>query len=369
MRQSYRSLTPEFRHHFDRLDLFPTNPRYIVHMAEHYGGISGGVLTDLKAGAAVADKAALGLVSMIRWSDLAKPGSREALDAYLQRLGIEHLDEADDEDIVSVICGPTLDRPRPADGHTDYLQLGVRAVKDFMLSPKRSILRHSRPCSPSEVDAAVNWVHLLIASHAADRDTREQVTLCEARPFAEEWMGITGAEYADRLRGWITENPKTVRLALGRKLPVGVTAVAPLRPEAYEAVRAGEVASYDCSPGDLLDSSRDILIEAVAERVAEERAEPLNPTLAMLMTLQLQLAHLTAIDTQPDDAVIRILSFAGTDLSQRRLAKQGFKAVGTKAARSGVDMMEREFHVGSLKGIEAITAMIWRWMDRSVPID
>lgn len=92
MRQSYRSLTPEFRHHFDRLDLFPTNPRYIVHMAEHYGGISGGVLTDLKAGAAVADKAALGLVSMIRWSDLAKPGSREALDAYLQRLGIEHLD-------------------------------------------------------------------------------------------------------------------------------------------------------------------------------------------------------------------------------------------------------------------------------------
>lgn len=369
MRPIFRSLTPEFREQFNRLDLFPVNTRYLDHMAEHHGGISGGALTDMRAGSAVAEKAVQGLVSMIRWSGSAKPGSCESLNDFIKLQGCTEPDKLDDMGVVDRICGPVLKRPTPADGHIDYLELNVRAIGDLLLLPKRSIDKRSRPCMPQEAQSAVNWIHLLIASHAADRKMRDRVTLSEARPFAEKWMGITGREYEERLRGWIARDPRTARLALGRKLPVGIIVVAPLRERAYEAVRAGEAASYECAPDDLADASRDILIEAAAERVGEERAEAGNPTLAMLATLHLQLAHVTAFNTQPDDATIRLLSFAGTEVSRRRLAKQGFKPVGTKAARSGADIMEREFQVGSLKGIEAATAMIWRWMHRSVAID
>lgn len=369
MAKSFRSLTPEFRERFSSLDLFPVNTRYLDHMAEHHGGISGGTLTDLRAGAAVAEKAVLGLVSMIRWSDLAKPGSREALDAYLRELGTDDPGLLDDEAVVSTICGPTLARPKPAHGHVDYLELGPRAVADLVLLPKRSIQKRSRPCTADDLHSAINWIHLLITAHAAQRSARDAVTLVEAKPFAEKWMGISGAEYERRLLAWIERNPNTVRLALGRKLPPGVVVVAPLEREAYEAIRNGQMASYDCPAEAIVAHSTDILIEAVAERVGEEQAEATNPTLAMLTTLQLQLAHLTRFHELDDDATIRMLSFAGTEGSRRRLAKQGFRPTGATAPRSGVAVMERELRVGSIAGIEAIAAMAWRWMARSVPLD
>ena len=361
-------MTTEFREHLTKHGIWPLGKLYLDHMREHHGGVSGKALTDLRAGAAVTEKAAHGLITFMLECEFAAPGSRESLLGFIEAKGLTKA--ADHNEILAIIAGPPRETRAPADGSADYLHLGTRAGVDMILHPRKLITRRSRACGESEITEAIGWLHVLIAYSLASKKTRDTMTVEQARPIAEAHMGVGLDAYADRMKAWRERLPLTVRLAMGRRHPVGVTVVLPLTPEAYEAVRCGQRASYECGPDDILDTSRHLLIEVGAERVAGVRVEPVNPTLPVLTSLLFQLAHLSGIRDRSDDTNIRLLSFAGTEDSRARLAKQGFEPTTPNGAimpRSGVEILEREFLVGSLAGLSAVTVMVLRWIARSTP--
>ena len=362
----YRALTPEFRAFLTETGLWPLGKHYTDHMRTHHGGSSGKALTDLRAGSAVTEKAALGLLTYMLTSDHAVEGTRDKILGFVETKGGTLGAHADD--LLPLITGEPRDSAGPAEDEADYLRRGSRGAVDLLMGPRRAITNRSRAIEPGEIDDAVGWLHVFIAASLSGKKARQTMTRNAARPVAEAHMGIGHDGYAARLAGWRSEIPLTVRVALGRRLPVGFSAVLPITEEAYELVRSGQRASYDTPATDLRQTSRHLLIEAVAERVATERVDPTNPTLPLLATLLTQIAHLSGVRDRSDDTSIRLLSFAGTEESRLRLEDQGFRPTGAVMPRAGVAVLERVFTVGAGAGLDAVTVMILQWIAKR-PID
>lgn len=358
----YRSLRTDFREHLTRNGAWPIGFNYLLHMRENHGRISGNALTGLRKGRAEPEKAAFGLVTLLR-GDEAPPGATEALFAYLEARGVRNPADLKASQILDVVTGPPRTRPTDDAPERDYLLEGVWAAQDLIRRPKRWIWRQSRECERAEIAVAVDWLQLYIAYTLTPVETRDSLTVEAARPIAESHMGITAEEYARRATAWHDRLPLTTRFGLGPRAPAGWTVVLPLTPEAYGEVRNGRRASYECGPEDLMAPSSHLLVEVVAERVASERVESTNPTLPLMASLHLQLARLSGIDSMEPGGRIHLLSFAGTKPSRDRLVKQGFKPTGAKMPRSGVAIMERTFTLNSLRGLEAATVIWLRWLD------
>lgn len=365
----YRALTAEFIAHLTGRGHWPNGTRFRDYMSEHHGGASGGTLTDLKAGRALPEKASLGLITMLRKSQHVVPGARGALSEFAAKHGLTDPEEATPEQLLEVVAGPVQSTPTSSDEAADYLLSGVRAISELLELPKRKVNELSRPCAPEEIEDAVRWIHVLIAHHTTRRNAWESITHDSAREQAERHMGISAEQYAAFLRHVRAEWPLAVRMGEGRKHPVGLTVVLPLKPEAYTAVRCGKRASFHCGPDDLQVPSRHLLIEAVAERMGVACVDQANPTLPLLASLLVQLSHLSAFNTLDRGTEMCLLSFAGTPKSKARLARQGFKPTGFTMPSADVEIMERRFKVGGMRPLEFLTSMALLAMAQWIPPD
>lgn len=358
----YRALQPAFCKYMTENSLWPIGKEYRDHMKRFHGGICGKVLTDIRAGAAVPEKALWGFFGLLR----QRHEMGIALAQYHSADGRVPSPRHTIAQIMDITCGEVRITPTAGSTSVDFLRMGVRALWQLVALPGRPISKRSRHCATSELTEAVSWLFVYVAHCVSEKGTLDTLSFESARPIAQAWMGIDFDEYAHRVSEWRDHLLATVRLALGRKAPVGLTIVLPLTPEAYAAVREGHWASYECGPADFQVPSRHLLIECCAERVAGVQVESSNPTFPLLTSLLIQLAQFAALHESDDDADLRLLSFAGTDESRIRLAKQHFKVTGNTMPRSGVAIMERIVSQKSLVDIDAITIMLFYWVSRIV---
>ncbi|VAX42175.1 hypothetical protein MNBD_PLANCTO03-2249, partial [hydrothermal vent metagenome] len=272
-------------------------------------------------------------------------------------------------EIFELITGKVYAQKMPPGGQVDYLMEGPWNSLEVLKRKKRLIWRQSRACLPVEIPAAIGWTQVNIAHALAGDNARDDLTLEEARPIAEEHMGISAEDYTRRVVEWHARCPLSFRFARGPKYPCGCTCVLPLTPEAYEAVRNGERASYECGSDDFQLPSRHLLVEICTERLASQRVETCNTTLPLMASIHLQLSHLSVLHAHKRGTRIHLLSFAATPLARQRLEKQGFKPTGAIMPRSGVKIMERTFSTASAGGIEAATVMWFIWLHYVTPAD
>lgn len=364
----YRAIIDPVREYFTLHKIWPKNYGFREYMRQHYNGASKNELTKLSRGWALLEKNTIGLVSMLRDPHWTLENTTEALYACLTQMGVDDPASLSDHEIFDLITSKIYTKRMPPGEQVDYLMEGSWQGIELLRRQKRLIWRHSRACLHSEIPDAIGWTHVNIAYALSDEQSRDDITLERARPIAQAHMGISTEDYTDCVQSWHAWNPLLVRFAMGPKYPVGCTAVLPLTPEAYQAVRNGERASYECGPDDFILPSQHLLVEIVSERVATQRVEACNATVPLMASLHLQLSHLSAIHTQQRGTTIHLLSFAATPLAYRRLRKQGFKPTGSVMPRSGVKIMERTFSTGDLQGIEAATTMWFIWLAWAVPL-
>ncbi len=364
----YRAIIDPVREYFTLHGIWPKNYGFRQYMLKHHNGASKNELTKLSKGWAVLEKNTIGLVSMLRDPQWTLCSTTEALHACLSQMGIDDPASLSNHEVFDLITGKVYPKRTPPGGQVDYLMEGAWQGVELLRRQKRLIWRHSRACLSSEIPTAVGWTQVNIAYALADEQSRDDITLDQARPVAEAHMGLSTADFIDRVQAWHAWNPLLVRFAMGPRYPVGCTSVLPLTPKAYQAVRCGEQASYNCGPDDSILPSRHLLIEIVSERVATQRVEACNASVPLMASLHLQLSHLSAIHTQKRGTTINLLSFAATPLASARLGKQGFKPTGSIMPCSGVRIMERTFSTGDLQGIEAATTMWFIWLAWAVPL-
>lgn len=363
----YRVLTEEFREHLTRYGAWPDGLCYHSHMKQR-GGQSKNTLTTLRAGWAEAEKASLGLVTMLLFSEDAPQGAQVAVLEFLEQQGVDDPAALTEHEIFEKVTGEPLTVRTPPLDARDYLYEGVRAWPEILSRSKRWISDQSRPSTQDEITDVVRWVQVFIAYTLASKSERESISAGRARPIAERHMGVSTDEYIQRAKAWMEWHSLIIRIALGPRYPAGCTVVLPLNPEAYQEVRSGKRASYECGPTDFCFPSQHLLIEIAAERVASERAEACNATKPLMAALHLQLAHLSAMHLQNPGTRIHLLSFAGTNVSKKRLAKQGFKPTGAMMPRSGLMILERTFSMGAMRGLEAATVGYFRWLAWLIPV-
>lgn len=360
----YRALTAEFREFLTQNGIWPSGHNYMVFMRKNHSGIATKALTDLRAGAFVPEKAVIGLINQIRIDD-GMDHARVALNEYVEAKGVTDTTKVTIGELLEKVCEPSLRTPASPES-TDYLEQGVRAMWNLFSLPGRPLADRSRLCENSEVQAAVEWLYVFVAYSLAKKQERDAITLENSRGIAEAHMGIDLDEYARRAREWNTCVPGSVRLALGRRGPIGMTITLPLREDVYRDVRDGKRASYECNASDLCKSSRYLIIEACAERAAGVRKEASNPTLPLLTSLLIQLGYFSGLNSD-DQTPLHLLSFAGTDQARKRLAKQRFEPTGAVMPRSGVVMMERTVSLKSGMDIDAVTVALLSWFSRYMP--
>ncbi len=365
----YRAVIDMVREYFTLHDVWPKYELFRDYMYDRTANTSKNNLTKLSKGWALPEKVSMGLVSMLRDPKWTRPGATTMLHDCLAELGVEDPEVLNTREIFELITGKVYDRAMPPGGQVDYLMEGAWQSLEVLKRKKRLIWRQSRACLPVEIPAAIGWMQVNIAHALAGEEAGDDITLEEAGPIAEKHMGVSAADYTRRVTEWHAWNPLLFRLARGPKYPCGCTCVLPLTPEAYEAVRNGEKASYECGPDDFQLPSRHLLVEICAERLASQQVETCNTTLPLMASIHLQLSLLSAIHAQPRGTLIHLLSFAATSLARQRLAKQGFKPTGAVMPRSGVKIMERTFSTAAAGGLEAATVMWFMWLHRVTPAD
>ncbi|MCA9297648.1 MAG: hypothetical protein KDA28_01200 [Phycisphaerales bacterium] len=369
MPRQYCALEQEFYQFLDERGYWPPFELYRAHMKERHNGIANKALTDLVKGAAVQEKASRGVLTFALESRYRLEGSRRAVMSYMEAKGVPSPEHADLDTLLDVIRGPLLDRYAPPVDDEDMLETGALGFPRILGKLRGFLDNRSRACQPEDIDPAIGWIHILIACHAAPRRDWHAFSAASTRASSEAHMGIRADEYALQMRAWSQAVPQSVRIVLGRRHPIGVTVVLPLTDDAYERIRTGQIASYECTVEDLQVPSRNLLLEVAAERLGAETVEPINPTPYMLASMLSQIAHLTDIRSQPEDTLIRMVSFEGTRKSASRLKLQGFKPTGAVMPRSGVKILERTFSKGARVNLEAVTVMTLEWIQARVTLD
>ena len=121
---------------------------------------------------------------------------------------------------------------------------------------------------------------------------------------------------------------------------VGVAAMAPVTEDFYQRFRKGGAEDSDLGPGDLRRISRFILFDAASEnRGADMRRAKSGRSMALARTTLYQLAALTPPldkgNTKP-----RVITFAGTPESEKRLRAFHYRETGAKTRLTGKAVME-----------------------------
>ncbi len=350
----FRALKSDFREYLTRRGAWPPHKHYRDYMIQHHGGASGNMLTDLRQGKTVAEKASIGLIGALRCAESsANPASQEALATYLETEGGPCLaDDIRNESLLDLLCESPAENPAHNPESTDFLQRGVRGLWDVVAD--RLIVRHSRPCATEELREHILQLCTSVGNAMASKKERLALTEPRALEIAEEHMGIDLETYQAKVAEWHHWKAMTVHLALGRKRPTGLTIILPLTPAAYEAVRSGHCASFECTVDDLQLPSQHLLMEAACPMVAHLQSEPANPTRALLASLLVQMAHMAALHENTPEHLC-LLSFAGTPENRKRLQKQQFRSTGAKMPKSGVEVMERRVAIRAGRSIDFIT--------------
>lgn len=163
----------------------------------------------------------------------------------------------------------------------------------------------------------------------------------EAIKYAQQVVGSPLDEFQALARSWRQYDEWTVVLAPGRYSPTGMSIVLPLRREAYQAVRAGELGFVDLGPTHLLRPSRYLLVVGLAERPVDMGGDDGNTTTNLLHAITSQVSILSYCHGQEQCEPLHFLAPAGTPRNKERLQAMKYQPLGTVLRWSRHPLYER----------------------------
>jgi len=326
-----RRFKPDFVEWMSTRRLWPDAKRFEGWMRDHRDGIKNGVYSKMSRGLPVRPHY---IVEFLRFLVTRSPAD---LDWETASVVARHLElPCWDQEPVESIAQRLM-----ADDNEDYFQRGVDGLIDA-IKLTRVIDRMVSVCSNrAEVEDSVRWLYVWVGREMAPEIARG--TVSEAIQVAEKHMKLPMEEYARRAVAWHTAEPWAVVKAPGNRTVTAMSVALPLTDLAYESLRRGERRSYEIDPSEIVRPSRNILIEACAERPIELGGNEGNATRHTLIALFAQQAVLAYSEAVPKNEPLRVLSFAGTPRNCQRLKRFGYKRVGTKMPGLPVEWYEKVY--------------------------
>lgn len=341
----YRAFNEEFRVYLEQRGGWPRKKAFEAWMQAKHSGYAGGTLTSMRAGKPVAEKYIHGFVEMLihHPMDVSMRQSRIAVGDFLRARGFVSLTDETAEAAIGHFCGPLTDVPPDDEPTADYLMRGLRLFGDYLHA--LPIERTIKACQKDEdVAEAIHWMFQRVGQTVSPKGDllAEQAAVA----FAEQYMVISESAYTKKAIAWARENPWTVTRAWHKRGGVGMTICLPLSDTAYERVLNGEMASYECEPGDLRVPSLNLILEAAGENYSVLKKGSINASFRMWMSILLQISALARVERQREAATLRMVSFAGTPKNRERLISSGFAPTGKRMKHTDVEIVERRLAIG-----------------------
>jgi len=342
MASNYRALSEEFVRHMDQRG-WPPIKKVERWFQREANGIKRERYTQLKRGDALSEKYAVGFLRLlIAERHSADAEHYRALQEYLESQGMSHPASRSLDEVVAAVCEPPVSRPSPRSLVADLLQRGMSALAE-VIQTKRLLQRHIRPCeSETEVCEAIEWFYVGLGRIVAPEGASPR--RAEAIRLAAEYTRTTMEDYQQRALKWWRVNPWIVTLAQGNRRPAAVTIVIPVTASGYQGVLAGEYMTYDVPIRQIRAPSAHLLLEAVIERPKDLGAETIpvkNLTRSMYAANIAQAGIFTHRISPAKADAVRILSFGGSPVNQKRLKAFGFRSTGCLMPQTGLEYLEK----------------------------
>jgi hypothetical protein len=204
-----------------------------------------------------------------------------------------------------------------------WTSLFAYMAKSFSV-PEEAYCRHE-----ADIEQAATMVFQWVGKHT-DRAASGPAALA----LAEQVMHRTRDEYAQLLLRFWKANEHAVLFATQREgdslVRIGLTAMAPLTEGFYQRFRRGEAEDLDIGPDDLARSSKFILHDAGVDNLEiNMRSAKGRRSMALARATIYQLAALWP-PLHKGNVNPRVISFAGTPESEKRLRKFSYKETGAK---------------------------------------
>lgn len=329
-----RRLRSDFVEFMRERNAWPLTKNFVGWMRKHGGGIKNGRYAPMKRGEPTDPRYVVGLVRCTLGALATRPEDEgaQALIEYLSARRVENVNDYSAATIAEMLLEP--------DDDEDYIKRGVLGVLDSLFQ-KRLVPRLVEACSTElNVAAAVRWMFVWVGRQVDER--ADQLPIEASIAAAETYMRTSYDAYVARAVSWWRYDPWTVVQARGKQTPTGVTIVLPLREAAYEDLKQGRRMSYDVGPHELHRPSRNLLIEALAERPPELDGVDGNTTKNTLNAVVSQVGVLSHCRAEEAHRPLRLLTFAGSRLNRERAVSFGFQPVGTTMRDTGLEFFEKK---------------------------
>lgn len=189
--------------------------------------------------------------------------------------------------------------------------------------------------NPQDIQAAAR----LVVTDVGRCHSAKELTEAEAIQLGVEVMCRTLDEYVAQLESWWQCNPRTVMFAVRREKGkpyrrVGVTVIVPITEDFYVRMARGEASDMDLTPTDIVYPSARFHVNAVAEERDVSKKRLLAFGRAVIHTGSYQIAMLSP-ELEKNTAYPAIVTFAGTKVTEQRVANTGYSNAGHEMPRVG----------------------------------
>lgn len=255
--------------------------------------------------------------------------------AFLRDRGLPVGPTTTPDDALTLVCSNTA-------GKKDHLSAGLVALGE-VLGMSNQVNSVMVPCaSPREVEEAVLWMVVACGRQVGG----EKLSAERAKKIAERHMQVDLDDYQEKAVRWWRFNRWTVIRPRDGQEAAGICTVLPLRENARHLLLSGQMKSYDCSEKHFECPSSTLLLEACSERPIDLGRPGGKVATRLYLAVLGQCGLLGCVDENRAGSVLKVLSFASSALSFRRLNKFGFQATGDRMQGTDIGFMEREFPQG-----------------------
>jgi hypothetical protein len=338
MNPSYRVLKKDLIYHLDQSSSWPAVKRtesWLRNQAEI--SVSSGQYTDMRNHRPTLERFVMGWIRMLlEDTGIHNEPVRRSLCKYLG-WDCGKLAGTSAEELAIELLEEPIDWRFYSGRHKDFLMRGVYRLGSTF-SSRAAIRKIAHDCSDqSHIGEVIRWMYVYCGRESEGVGSLDEEKAVAA---AESHIGLPLGAYQDRALQWQRFNPWTLVVAKEEDKSIAMCIVLPLTGEAYDAVKAGSLKSYDVAADRHLQApSANLLIEGIAVRPPEYGPIKINPTKAIL---RLGLAQCGVFTFRPKHRPgnIRLLTFAGTPRNEKRLFGQGFRPIGKRMPGTGAKLYE-----------------------------
>jgi len=217
-----------------------------------------------------------------------------------------------------------------------------RARISDRVTGKKFITVNLQGCREYDIKSLIDWFYVWVAGEFDLRKLYLSTDLAKAIQVTEEAIALQRDEFEQLAKRWWAHEPWTVVLARGKYSPTGLSIVLPLRQDAYEAMRNGQLGLRELTPADLSRPSRHLLTVAIAQRPVLLGGDD-GDTFKNIMAAHIsQVAILSACERETEHH-LRVLALVGTPQNAVRAKQFGYEPLHTVTPDQRLPIYERVY--------------------------